>query len=354
MIEFPAANIAQLMRYIFIVITVSILGCHPNSRNNHSEDSKAIAQIVLAIERGNSVESAHIGFVGTPSSQWNLYERLRKVASEEELVKLTDHKNAVVRCYSFQALAYKRSKNVFPILLKHLRDTATIETLSGDVGMTQLTGDYFLDVVTPKYIELDVYKLTQEERSIVDSILANDDSVAISSRGMVLQNLAPVEKNYTRIRQLVTRDQNTSAIISLARYKRAEDRELISSFFADREMKYSALFAAREFPDDYFFPFVKKAFEDEWKYSEQKGYDYPMWRMLYQTLARYPNPQTLKLFERTLQTKDEFRYNTLCTNLMTAITKYPDKAFNSIKERIKLPENYLNDVKEQLSYENER
>ncbi|HLG39377.1 MAG TPA: hypothetical protein VI461_06900, partial [Chitinophagaceae bacterium] len=71
-------------------------------------------------------------------------------------------------------------------------------------------------------------------------------------------------------------------------------------------------------------------------------------------LAKYPNIETLKLFERTLQTKDEFRYNTLCTNLMTAITKYPNKLYNPIKERIKLPDNYLDDVKEQMSYEDER
>ena len=68
----------------------------------------------------------------------------------------------------------------------------------------------------------------------------------------------------------------------------------------------------------------------------------------------YPTMETLKSFEQTLLRKDEFRCNTLCTNLMPVITKYPNKLYNSIKERIKLPDNFLDDVKEQMSYEEER
>ena len=40
--------------------------------------------------------------------------------------------------------------------------------------MTERAGDYFLNVVTPNYIEIDVYKLNESERQKVDSILMND------------------------------------------------------------------------------------------------------------------------------------------------------------------------------------
>jgi hypothetical protein len=359
----------QFLTIVIFILGLTICSCdskHHASSSTSNETSQpernveavenkvgTVQNIVAQIEAGNRVESSHIGIAGSPSSQWDLYKQLKNSATTEQLIDLTDHRNGAVKCYAFHALASKRSDKLFPVLLKHLYDTSTIETQSGCIVMTELVGDYFLNVVTPNYIDLDVYKLNESERRIVDSILVNDKSILLYSKSSVLQDLKPTLENYNRIRELVIKDRNQSALITLAKYKKNEDKKLISSFFADRETQYSALFAVREYPDQYFFPFVKKAFEQEWEYSEQRGYDYPKWRMCYQALAKYPNPETLKMFERTLQTKDEFRYNTLCTNLMTAITKYPNKLYDHIKQRIRLPENYLNDVKEQLNYENE-
>ena len=352
----------QSLTIIIFILGLTLYSCDSkHSKSNadrpvvHQPSTKGgnIETIVTQIESGNRVESSHLGVGGSPSSQWELYQQLKNSTSIDQLISLTNHKNGAVKCYAFQALASKKSDKLFPILLRHLYDTSSVETQSGCIVMTELVGDYFLNVVTPNYIDLEVYKLNESERRIVDSILINDKNIFLSSKFSVLQDLKPTPENYNRIRELVVKDKNQAALITLSKYKKEEDKKLISSFFADREAQYSALFAVREYSDEYFYPFVKKVFEDEWKYSEEKGYDYPKWRMCYQALAKYPKPETLRLFERTLQTKDEFRYNTLCTNLMTAITKYPNKLFNPIKEKIKLPDNYLDDVKEQLSYDNE-
>ena len=47
--------------------------------------------------------SEGVGVSGMRPGQWNNFEELKKYASVDELLALTNHKNGVVRCYSFWA-----------------------------------------------------------------------------------------------------------------------------------------------------------------------------------------------------------------------------------------------------------
>ena len=85
------------------------------------ELSPEVETIVAALAAAGRVESAPSGDGGEPSGQWKQYEQLRTVATEDELVVLTNHPKEVVRCYAFQALVTTRSDKVFPILLDHCR-----------------------------------------------------------------------------------------------------------------------------------------------------------------------------------------------------------------------------------------
>lgn len=349
-------NLMTTLHKLTIILTTSILlACGGQKLTDKIVEQKSVSinldtlpdlkKIVDGIEKRNCVESSHIGEGGSPSDQWDKYEQLKKVSTIDQLVALTDHKNSAVRCYAFQALATKRSDKVFPILLKHLKDTAAVQTQSGCIVMTQFTGDYFVDVVTPNYIEIDIYKLNQTEKKTLDSILLNDKSIMISAKSSVLENLKPTANNYARIRQLVKDDRDESALRTLAKYQKQTDIELIASFFKDDNTQSSALYAVTEFPDNYFYPFVTKVFEQEWK---QDRYDYPKWRICYQALAKYPKPETIELFDKTTKSKDEFRYETLCKYLLVAITKYPNKLYDPIKTKIKLSEYQMDEVKDEL------
>ncbi len=349
-------NLMTTLQTLTIILTTSFLiACGGQERTDGIIEQKSVSinldtlpdlkKIVDGIEKGNSVESSHIGEGGSPSDQYAKYEQLKKIATVEQLTALTDHKNSAVRCYAFQALAAKKADNVFTVLLKHLHDTSSVETQSGCIVMTEYTGDYFIDVVTPNYIDLEVYKLNQKERQTLDSILLYDKSIQLSAKSSVLDKLKPTTENYERIRELVAKDRNTSALETLAKYKKQTDIELIATFFRDDNTQSSALYAAREFPDDFFYPFIIKVFEQEWK---QDHYDYPKWRICYQALAKYPRPETIELFGRTTKSKDEFRYETLCKYLLVAITKYPNKLYDPIKTKIKLSSYQMDEVKDEL------
>lgn len=211
--------------------------------------------------------------------------------------------------------------------------------------MTEYAGDYFVDVVTPNYVEIDIYKLNQTEKKTLDSILLNDKSIMLSAKSSVLESLKPSSDNYARIRQLVKDDRNESALRTLAKYQKQTDKELIASFFKDDNTQSSALYAVREFPDEYFYHFVTNVFEQEWK---QGHYDYPKWRICYQALSKYPRPETIELFFRTTKSKDEFRYETLSKYLLIAITKYPNKLYDPIKAKIKLSSYQIDEIKDEL------
>lgn len=311
----------------------------------HLFRTSGLIKIVSGIEKGNTVESSHIGETNVPSRQWEKYEQLKRTASADQLIQLTDYKNPAVRCYAFQALAAKGSDKIFDILLNHLNDTSKVERRSGCIGWIEFSGDYFIDVVTTKQIDEDVYKLNRSERKILDSILLNNTSIRLSAKSSVIENLKPTVNNYQRIRKLVEVDRNEFAVSTLAKYKKQADKELIASFFRNEEEQYAALYAVREFPDEYFFAFVKDIFEQEWK---KESYDYSKWRICYQVLAKYPRAETVELLNKATMTKDTFRYTTLCKYLLVAITKYPNKLYNPIKEKIKLDNFHMDEVKDEL------
>jgi len=315
---------------------------HPLDRSLSDE----LVSIISALEDGGQVESARLGAAGEPSRQWERYEHLKELATVDQLIGLTDYDNAIVRCYAFQALAAKNAVRVFEVLLRHVDDSESVSVQRGCIGMTELTGDYFINVVT-RGADANGYHLNPTERERLDGILLNDHSVRLAERAWVLDKLEPKPENYARIRQLASDERDGSAVRALARYQRHEDKELIATFFKRETTEVAALYAVREFPDESFYPLVTKVFEREWRKSL---YDYPKWRLVYQVLARYPQqPLTLALFDRTVKSGNGFRHETLGGYLLVAITKYPDPLFEPLKSQIVLKDQA--EVKADLAYD---
>ena len=285
-------------------------------------------------------------------ADWNPYGRLlvklNKTAFPNELNALTNHNNPIIRCYAFKVLAQKHDPQIFPILLNHLNDTARIQVLIVDVSGPEVVADYFLNIVTPGVIDTGLYELTAIQKLKVDSILLYDKTIRLTNKNKLLYDLKPQSKHYNRVRQIAIEEKNPVAGYTLARYKKKQDIPIISEFLNDKETDYYAMYAARDFPNPTYYPQLVKIFEREW---EKKLYSFGEWEILYEALAKYPNKQTLKLFERTVQTKDSYRNQTLGVDLMVALLKYPNPIFNSVKKRIKLDSTSKYFVKQRIDTE---
>lgn len=303
-----------------------------------------LKKIVEQIEEYNIVESAYIGDGGSASEQWARYEQLKQIATISQLIALTDYPNSVVRCYAFEALATRNSNQVFPILMKHLKDTTSVETLSGCLGHIEYTGDYFIGVLLYADKESEGYKLNDEEKKILDSVFLNDSSIALSAKSRALENLQPTDESYGKVRQLVEKDRNKAALIALAKYKKAQDRALIASFFQTETTQYAALETVLEFSDEYFYDSVVQFFEQRWG-TDMNGYG--KWRLCYQVLAKYPKEKTVELFNRTFRIEEEYQKEAFCEFLYLALSKYPNQLYDPIKAKIKLSDY----AREQVKYE---
>ncbi len=306
----------------------------------------AVMKIVKDISKAGRFENRLIGMAGKKSKQWERFEQLNRIAQSAELRELTQYNNAVVRCYAFHGLALRKDTAVFSIMLAHVRDTAMVEAISFDMGWETKVGDYFIDVITTTEVDLKTYKMNTIQKEKLDSILLYDKHVVLAAKNKLLHNLKPEAKNYSRIREIAVTENNSIAVVALARYKNPDDLNIISDYLEKNEAQHDAVYAVREFPDAKFYPKLVQIFEREWVL---KGYDYPLWRILYQALAKYPTPQTLALFERTLQTKDKFRYQTLGEYLAIALTKYPNPTFGDMKNKIKLDSFHLDEINEEMN-----
>jgi hypothetical protein len=340
------SKIFQLNSTLIFAVALVALACSKQTVKHTIRP--LVDSLVSAIDGENILTSGSVGYAGAEPEQWRRYQLLCSEATDDELSLLTDHKNPVVRCYSFQALAGRKNVDVFPILLNHLDDTAELQTFFGCINMTELAGDYFLDVVTPRYIDSTLYKLTAQQKRIVDSILLNRPGIKLNAKSNLLSDLPPREECYTRIKQIAMNEGSSVAVLALARFNRQGDIEFIKQALTHDDGEYYAIYAIREFPDSSFFPLLVRVFEREW---EEKLYDYSKWRILYQALAKYPCRETYSLFERTIKTKDSFRYQTLGMFLELAISKYPNPIFEPLRQQIKLDKYHLDDLENQKNSE---
>ena len=290
-----------------------------------------VKEVVSMIAVDNVLKSAGVGFEAARTAQWDRYETLKEKATSEELNTLTTHKNAVMRCYAFQAMAARKDANVFPILLHHLSDDEKVKTFQGCIQDSQKAGDYFIDVAS----------LSREQKVFLDSVLIFDNAVKVDKKEQLLLHLKPQVRLYNRVREIARKTDKPEAVVALARYQNKDDVDVIKKLFVGKDQEYYAAYAAREFPHAVFYPCLTAMFEREWK---EKYYDYPKWRLLYQALAKYPRASTYKLFERTSQTKSAFRRQTLGTYLLLAIQRYPNPVFAPLKGQIRLDRSHLEEL----------
>src|SRR5690606_8725659 len=80
------------------------------------ETPQKLKTLVDKIAKINEVQEEHVGFGRSESENFKNFKQLKEIATIDELVLLTDNKNATVACYASWALAdnaYSDLKNIF-------------------------------------------------------------------------------------------------------------------------------------------------------------------------------------------------------------------------------------------------
>lgn len=292
----------HLVTIIILIFTLNCFG--QRFQFDKAKISSQTKTVVVKIEKENMLMGSAVGNAGVRPKQFDNFTELQRTATKFELQELTNHPNGVVRCYSFWALTYDTSINLLPIIIKHIPDDENVSTMFGCIISEEKVGDFFISLVTPQYVDLNSKKLIPDEYNYLDSVLIYTPNKLYAKENAI--NRAQLsEASYERVRELVLKEDNQSALVTLAKFKRKQDIQLILNNKLTGERHNQLFFtykAISEFPDNAFLPLLKKSLYeaiDEGAWSTE-------WRELYKAIASFKNDTALQLLKVPFtQTKHE-------------------------------------------------
>lgn len=284
------------MKQLATIITLTLtLNCFGQFQFDKTKISKQTEQIVVKLEKINELMSSAVYYAGIRPEQYDNFTELQKRATKDELTELTNYPNGVVRCYAIWALSYDSSASLFPIVIKHLNDTTSVKKQFGCIGSREKVGDFFINVVTPQYVDLDSKKLTDSELTAVDSMLVYMPNT-LYAREKAISRSKLTENLYLKVRELVINENNQSALVTLAKFRREQDIPLILKNKTGNKSDDGLFFtyqAISQFPNPAFLPLLKKTL---YKTLDDTHYD-SEWSELYRAIASYKNNTSLQLLK---------------------------------------------------------
>jgi hypothetical protein len=108
------------IQVLSLLLSVIILSC-----SKQKEEYK-INYKVEDVAKKLSKDTLMYGF-----SAGNDFDELMKIATDEDLLFLTNHKSAIVRCYAFKGLEIRNNSEIRNVFFNHLNDTIDIVQING-------------------------------------------------------------------------------------------------------------------------------------------------------------------------------------------------------------------------------
>jgi hypothetical protein len=302
--------------------------------------------IVDSIIKYGAFEGMYRGPTNIISPQWRNFEALTQEFSEQELVVLCEHKNPIVRCYAFKALAEICSPQVYGVLLNHLSDTVEFDRNYGCIADKDRVTDNFLDQVGYDRQGVTKYTLSQEQYHYIDSILLFREeikqrslfgSIEYRSRRYMLERLKPLQHLHNRIKDLVNAGVN-EALPVLAQYRDAADTAIFIGLLRNDEfsnVRRNRTIYVREsikhFPHPSFYPIlIELLMEEVGTNAISKEYES---YLLYAALVQYPTKETRKALETALKMSEKERLMR-SRNIYFALKKTPSKVFEGLTDYV--------------------
>jgi len=284
------------MKQFLTIITLTLtLNCFGQYQFDKTKISRQTEQVVAKIEKVNGLMGSAVYYAGIRPKQFDNFAELQKKATIAELTELTNHPNGVVRCYAFWGLSYDTTVNLLPIVVKHIDDDAWVNTQFGCTGDKEKVGDFFINIVTPQYIDLDSKKLTPAEFEYLDSILIYNQN-NLYAKDDAIKRAKLSEALYARIRELALKRNNQTALVTLAKYRKEQDIPLILNNKMKGERYDKLLYTYRaisEFPHPAFLPLLRKSVYE----AIEKTASSTEWTELYKAIASFKNEEALQLLK---------------------------------------------------------
>lgn len=178
-------------KILFIASISCCIGCNQLSEKKKEGDSNEVKKqiqktvnsiilsdslkpIVESLVSFNSVEDSLIGIAAKPSAVYSKFTKLLGIATDSELVQLTDHRNPSVRVYAFWGLAKRHNPVVKSLIKYHITDQAKFKHTEGCEEMENTVNNFYLDILTPNFIDVNCMKLSEDEIKSLRSLIKNN------------------------------------------------------------------------------------------------------------------------------------------------------------------------------------
>lgn len=272
-----------------------------------------------------------------PSSDTIARNFIKENCTKEELLKLLNCEDPILRVIAYRTLVNKNEKDYFKVLLGHLSDTTKVEWwYYEDAADNFMVSDLLIRKAE------DSRKLTQTEKSIlVDSVLLKHTYLDVSN--WMIQDIEPNERYYSIIKQKskLKTDRcgvQLGACYALSKFKKEEDLEFLKKIFnSQKDFCGDWIFKSIEVnPNQIYFPILKKYFDETVKKKKQFSYD--DLKYYCRAIAIYKNQESLELLMELLDKKNYpdtwyFKHNE--EYVFTAIHKYKGPIYDDLHKMLK-------------------
>lgn len=272
---------------------------------------------------------------------------LDSLCSDKELYEFTGRRySPIVRLTATDALIRRKYAHLEQILLSNYADTTMINVCADDVGWEEHTGSVFL-----RNIQSCKGKVVISRE---DSL--RNDSLALFTAGLskyqytkkLLLRLSPKKDYYTRIKEIVLKEQTCQALKALAAFRREEDKAILSDALShydngkeslcgeDNEVN-NALLAVTVWTCEDFIPLLKRIRDYEINKSECSMP--PRNKYLFEAVMAYDNPWAYHFIDETLsltsrkKKQEHGSDSTMATDFHSAMLSHYNPRFASLLKK---------------------
>lgn len=307
-----------LARTSLSVFCISCIFATWTPRHHAQQESRLRERVAMVADSlaSGRFESENLNMMGREpvlSDQFRRFAFLADSATTEELFALTRHKGPVVRCYAFDALAYRHPPRFLEFLHQHLADTACFRTRFFDVISSSTVSEHLVE----------------------------------STASIYLRNYVPDSAEYSFIRELAQTKRVPRALIALAQFRRAQDTDLIGSYLEEPRSRFYGIQAIARFPAESFFSRLKQLYEEE---LSQPLPSLMMLIALYDAIVQYHRPEAISMLNDALSLSDDYAAKIHRIALSVAFSRHSYNYFHSIRKKIALSKDEQDAVQELLMH----
>ncbi|HMJ46139.1 MAG TPA: hypothetical protein VK498_02355 [Ferruginibacter sp.] len=126
------------LKLILLLLFIS-LSFQSSATDDDGKIRPRVKRIVEKLQKDHLVHFGYaVGFAGIPETNnkyYKRYEKLKRIATNEELVFLTSSKSKQIVVYSFDILQSRGYKQLREIFIEHVKDTTFFWTAGGCTGL---------------------------------------------------------------------------------------------------------------------------------------------------------------------------------------------------------------------------